>query len=130
MIWLCQSFPMYMYNKTSHCTLSKNHTVRPKYIQILFVYHTSKKLKNRGSFLLHIFKNIHIELWIKNSFFVEVQVIYNTVLVSGVQWSDSITHILFYTLFSIMCYYKILNLVPVLYSKSLLFIFYIVVCIC
>ena len=40
-------------------------------------------------------------------FKVEVQLIYNIVLVSGIQQSDSVTY--FFILFSIIGYYKILN---------------------
>ena len=43
-------------------------------------------------------------------FKVEVQLIYNIVLVSGIQQSDSVTY--FFILFSIIGYYKILNTVP------------------
>ena len=59
-----------------------------------------------------------------DSFFlkIKVQLIYNIVLVSGVQQSDSVIHV-FFRLFSIIGYYKTLNTVPVLYSKSLLFIY-------
>ena len=39
----------------------------------------------------------------------EVQLIYSVVLVSGIQKRDSITFIRF---FSIVCCYKILNIVP------------------
>ena len=64
-------------------------------------------------------------------FFVELQLIDNVVLVSGVQQSDSVIHtyIFFFRFLSIIYYYKILNIVHVLYCRSLLFI-YLVVCIC
>ena len=50
-----------------------------------------------------------------NLFFIEVQLIYNAVLVSGVQQSASVIHIylFFFRFFSIIGnYYKILNIVP------------------
>ena len=45
---------------------------------------------------------------------IEVQLIYNIVLVSGIQQSDSVIHmyIFFFRFFSIIDYYKILNIVP------------------
>ena len=43
-------------------------------------------------------------------FFFEVYLIYNVVLVSGIQPSDSV--IFFFRFFSIIGYYKILNIVP------------------
>ena len=43
--------------------------------------------------------------------FVEVELIYNVVLVSGVQQNNSVLHIYCF-IFSIMVYYKILNIVP------------------
>ena len=44
-------------------------------------------------------------------FLIEVELIYNSVLVSGVQQSDSVIYT--YTfLFSIIGYYKVLNVVP------------------
>ena len=48
------------------------------------------------------------------NFLVEVQLIYNIVLVSGVQHSDSVIHIyiFFFRSFSLICYYKILSIVP------------------
>ena len=47
-------------------------------------------------------------------FFIEVQLIYNVVLVSGVQQSDSVIHIytFFFIFFSIMVYRRMLNIVP------------------
>ena len=39
-------------------------------------------------------------------------------------------YICFFRVFSIISYYKILNKFSVLYSRSLLFILYIIVCIC
>ena len=47
-------------------------------------------------------------------FFIEVQLIYNVVLVSGAQQSDSVIHIylFFFRFFSIIGYYRILNIVP------------------
>ena len=38
--------------------------------------------------------------------------IYNVVLVSGIQPSDSVTHVLFFRFFSLIDYYKMLNIVP------------------
>ena len=43
-------------------------------------------------------------------FSIEVQLVYNVVLVSGVQHSDSVTHIYISILF-IIIYYRILNIV-------------------
>ena len=55
--------------------------------------------------------------------------IYNVVLVSGVQQSDSVIYIhifILFQIFSIMVYHRILNIVlPVLYSRTLLFTHYI-----
>ena len=47
-------------------------------------------------------------------FFIEVQLIYNVVLISAVQQSDSFIHIhaFFFIFFSIMVYHRILNIVP------------------
>ena len=47
-------------------------------------------------------------------FFIEIQLIYNVVLVSSVQQSASFIHIyiFFFRLFSIIDYYKILSIVP------------------
>ena len=47
-------------------------------------------------------------------FFLNWNIIYNVVLVSGVQQSDSVTHtyIFFFIFFSIIVYYKIWNIVP------------------
>ena len=45
-------------------------------------------------------------------FLIDVELIYNIVLVSGVQQSDSVIYICFFRLFSIIGYYKILNIVP------------------
>ena len=46
--------------------------------------------------------------------------IYNVVLASGVQHSDSITHthIFFFTFFSLINYYKLLSRVPLYYTVS------------
>ena len=44
---------------------------------------------------------------------VEIQLVYNIVLVSGIQQSDSVIHIHnLFRLFSIISYYKILNILP------------------
>ena len=49
-------------------------------------------------------------------FLIEVQLIYSVVLVSGVQQSDSVIHmytnLFFFRFFSIIGYYKILDIVP------------------
>ena len=52
-------------------------------------------------------------------FLIEVQLIYNIVLVSGVQQSDSVIHTYiciylysFFLFFSVIVYYKILNTIP------------------
>ena len=41
-----------------------------------------------------------------------IQLIYNIVLISAIQKSDSVLHIYFFKFFSIMIYYMILNIVP------------------
>ena len=53
--------------------------------------------------------------------------IHNVVLVSDAQQSDLVIHIyiLFFKLFSLIGYYRILSRVPVLYSLSLLIIYFI-----
>ena len=52
-------------------------------------------------------------LLIKHSFLIQVELVYNVVLISAVQHSDSVIHI--YTFFlvfsSIMVYHRILNIV-------------------
>ena len=50
----------------------------------------------------------------KKIYFIEVQLIYNVVLISAVQQSDSVIHIytFFFIFFSIMVYHRILNIVP------------------
>ena len=47
-------------------------------------------------------------------YFMEVQLIYNVVLVSGVQQNDSVIHTytFFFIFFSIMVYHRIVNVVP------------------
>ena len=45
-------------------------------------------------------------------FLMEVELIYHVVLVSGIKQSDSVIYIYFFRLFSIIGYYKILNVVP------------------
>ena len=49
---------------------------------------------------------------------------YNVVLISVVQQSDLVIHVhtFFLIFFSIMVYHRILNIYPVLYSRTLLFI--------
>ena len=42
---------------------------------------------------------------------IEIQLIYNIVLVSDVQQSDPVIHNFFFRFLSISCYYKILNVV-------------------
>ena len=55
-----------------------------------------------------------------------MRLIYNIVLVPGVQQSDSVFHINMYLfrLFSIIHCYKILNIVPCVYSSSLWLIYF------
>ena len=57
--------------------------------------------------------SVFVFSWLKKKF-IEVQLIYNLVLVSGVQQSDSVLYILFifFRLFSIIGYYKIMSIVP------------------
>ena len=71
-----------------------------------------------------------------------LQLIYNVILTSGIQRSDSViiqtdrqvdrdVCVLFFRFFfSIIGYYKILNIVPCAIIRLLLFILYIIVCIC
>ena len=56
-------------------------------------------------------------------FYIRGQLINKIELVSGVQQSDSAIHI--YVFFFVIDYYKIVNIVPVLYSRTLLFICFI-----
>ena len=56
--------------------------------------------------------------------FIDVQLIYNIVLVSGVQQSDSVTHTYTFILFQTLFQYRLLGDIPVLYSSSL-FIYFI-----
>ena len=71
--------------------------------------------------------------WNFQKFLIEVQLIHNVVLVSGVKWfSYTYIDICFFIFLSIMVYYKILKIVPCAlqvgqYCLSLL---YIAVCIC
>ena len=72
----------------------------------------------------------------KSSFcfiFIEVQLIYNIVLISGVHHSDSFidmhTHICFFRLFSFTGYYKILSIVPYVIQEVLVDYVYIQQCI-
>ena len=53
-------------------------------------------------------------------FLIEVQLIYDVVLVSGVQQSDLVSHIymFIFIFFPILIYYKILAIVPWLYSRT------------
>ena len=55
--------------------------------------------------------------------FIEVQFIYNVVLVSGIQQSDSLTDIYFFRFFSIIVYYKILNVVPCVIVGPIVYLF-------
>ena len=58
-------------------------------------------------------------------FFIEIQLIYNVVLLSSVQQSASFIHIyiFFFRLFSIIGYYKILNIVPCATQYVLVYLF-------
>ena len=44
--------------------------------------------------------------------FIEVQLIYNVVLISAIQQSYSVKHILFFIFFPILVYSRILNIAP------------------
>ena len=74
----------------------------------------------------------------QDDFFSDVELVYNVGwLVSGVQQSDSVIHIYIYIyiifiLFSIVVYYRIFNIAPVLYTVGpcCLSIPYVIVCIC
>ena len=52
-------------------------------------------------------------------FLTEVQLIYNVVLVSREQQSDSVTLCVYYIFFFIMVYSKMLNIVPCAIQKNL-----------
>ena len=54
-----------------------------------------------------------------------LHLIYNIVLVSSVQQSDSILYMYFFRLFSIMDYYKILNIVPGYTVNPVAYMFYV-----
>ena len=58
--------------------------------------------------------------------------IYNVVLISAVQHSDSVIHIytFFFTLFSIMVYPRLLNIVPLLIFQNTLFVFLVLRVLC
>ena len=57
-------------------------------------------------------------------YLLEIQLIYNVVLVSGIQHNDSVIHIRIFL--SIKAYYMILNAVPCAVSRTL---FYIYICV-
>ena len=65
-------------------------------------------------------------IFFSEMYFIEVQLIYNVVLISAVQQNDSVTHIhvyaYIYIFLSIMVYYRILNIVPCAIQWDLLFI--------
>ena len=66
-------------------------------------------------------------------FFIEVELIYNVVLVSSVQQSDSVIHI--YILFQILFHYRLLQDIEYsslcyIYSRSLLFTYFIYSSVC
>ena len=66
-------------------------------------------------------------------FYIVVQLIYNVVLVSGVQQSDSVTHThipIFFRFFSLIGYYKILSIVACAIQQILVgYLFYIQQCV-
>ena len=78
----------------------------------------------------HIFQfwreagNLIFFLFLKKNYFIEVELVYNVVLISGVQQSDSVIHIctFFFIFFSVMVHHRILNIVPCAISRTLLFI--------
>ena len=61
----------------------------------------------------------------KSQMQLSLHLIYNIVLVSGVQQSDSILYMYFFRLFSIMGYYKILNIVPGYTVNPVAYMFYV-----
>ena len=64
-------------------------------------------------------------------FLIEVQLIYNVVLVSGVQQSDSAIYIFFFRFFSLIDYYKILSIFPCATQQVLVgYLFYVQQCVC
>ena len=77
------------------------------------------------SFLCSFF-SIDVILFLVIFFLIEIWLIYNVTLVSGVQQSDSVIYIFFFRLFSIIGYYEILNTVPCALRQVLVgFLFYI-----
>ena len=52
-----------------------------------------------------------------------MSLIYSFVLASGVQQSDSITHVCIFIFFSTVVYYRLLNLVSVLNTRTLSILF-------
>ena len=83
------------------------------------------------SLLFHLviyFKHIFILLFFIILFFIDIQLVYNVVLVTGVQQeqSDSVTQIsIFLRFFTLIGYCEILSYFPVAYSRSLLVICFI-----
>ena len=57
----------------------------------------------------------------------KVKLIYNVVLISVVQWSDSVIHTYTscFVFFSIMVHHRILNVVPVIYNRTSLLVYFI-----
>ena len=64
-------------------------------------------------------------------FIIDVQLIYNIVLVSSVQQSDSVTHtyMFFFRFFSVIGYYKIWSIVSCAIRQVLVYVFYIQQCV-
>ena len=63
------------------------------------------------------------------SFFIEAVLIYNVVLTSALQQSDSDIYMFFFIFFSIMVYHRILSTVPGMIQEDFI-ILYVIVCIC
>ena len=53
-----------------------------------------------------------IFFFFKKIYFTDVYLIYNVVLISTVQQSDSVIHIYFISVFFSIAYYRILNILP------------------
>ena len=94
------------------------------YIQYPVINHNGKNMK-KNIYIKEIYlakeTSVYVEDYCKSLFFffflfllIELWLIYNVVLDSGVQQSDSVIfiYIFFFRFFSIIGYYKILNIVP------------------
>ena len=68
-----------------------------------------------------MFPNLTIFHFLIIIIFIEVELIYNVVLVSGVQQTDSVIHpyiSIFFKFFSLIGYYKILGIIPTIFQLN------------